>query len=393
MNRKISRSPDFRFIGLASRITALLAAVSATSGAFATDLIKADNTTELGTVGSYAAPNDTAVPTTSDRIVFDGTLVTNSTFSWTNNRSVQGVKLNDPANAVTVNLSGATFNLNNLAGNVTVIDLSSATKNLTFAASSTAALLQVRGSSTSGGAFVSVGSGATLTIQSNFNYNNGTGTPTIRLTGAGNFTVNGTNGRISDKTAGTALTAFSLDNTFAGTATFSNANTYSGGTSISGGTLVAGVAGAVGGGGVTVGGGTLDLNGSGIVNLTLAANKDFAFTSGTLKFNLGTSYDQITGSGTGKFNLTGGAFAITQGAGFDYGVVYQVFSGFTSGTSTVSGLSFTGFDTGAYTASLNNLGQLSFSAISIPEPSTYAAIAGFFVLAGTVGRRRLKRGV
>lgn len=388
MNRKFPRSLSGRFTCSALRTAALLAVTAVASRSLATDLIKADNTTELGTAGAYT--DSLAVPTTGDAIVFNNTLVTNSSFSWTSSRSVQAVKLADPSNSVTVNLSGATFNLNNSAGNVTAIDLSSATKNLTFAASSSAALIQVRGSSTSGGAFVSVGSGATVTIQSNFNYNNGTGTPTIHVTGAGNFTVSGTNGKVSDKTAGTALTAFSMDNTFTGTVTFANTNTYSGGTSITNGTLVAGVAGALGGGAVTVGGGSLDLNGTGIVNLTLAANKNFTFSSGTLALDLGTSSDQITGSGTGKFSLTGGTLALTLGTGFDYGVVYQVFNGFDSGTSNVSGLTFTGFDSGAYQASLNNLGQLSFAAI--PESSACAALAGAFVLAGAIGRRRMKRG-
>jgi autotransporter-associated beta strand protein len=375
--------------GYAKLRALVLSLALAVTQSYGADLIKADNTTDLGAAGSYTSGS--AVPTTSDTVVFDSTLVSNSTFSWTNNRSVLGLKLVNLSNAVTVNLNGSTYNLNNSAGNVTAIDLSSATKNLTFAATSSAALIQVRGSSTSGGAFVSIGSGATLTIQSNFNYNNGTGTPTIHLTGAGNFTVSGDNGRISDKTAVTALTAFSLDNTFSGITTFSNANTYSGGTSISGGTLVAGVTGAVGGGAVTVSGGVFDLNGTGVVNLTLANNKDFTLSGGTLKFDLGTSSDQITGGGTGKFNLSGGTLSLSQGDGFDYGVVYQLFNGFDSGLSSVGGLTITGFDTGTYQASLNQSGQLSFSLSMVPEPSTYAVLCGCLVFGcAAVRRRRVK---
>jgi autotransporter-associated beta strand protein len=358
--------------------------------AHAVDLIKADNTTELGTAGSYTS--GAAVPTASDTVVFDNTLVTSSTFSWANSRTVLGVRLVNPSNAVTVNLSGSTYNLNNNAGNVTAIDLSSATKNLTFATASSSALLQVRGSSSSGGAFVSVGNGATLTIQSNFNYTNGTGTPTIRLTGAGNFTVNGTNGKISDKTAVTALTAFSLDNSFSGTATFSNANTYSGGTSISGGTLVAGNAGALGGGAATISGGTLDLNGASALNLALASGKGFTMSSGTLNITLGTSSDQITSAGSAGFSLSGGTLALTLGTGFDYNTDYQLFGGFDGGLSSVSGLAITGYDTVNFAASLSTAGLLEFTALSpVPEPSSLGLIMAGVAVAAVVSRRRLNR--
>ncbi len=346
------------------------------------DVIKADNTIELGLATSYT-PETTR--TTSDTIVFNDTLVNNATFSWSSNRTARGLRLEDPANAVAINLSAATFDLMDTTDG-TVVDMTAATTNLTIAASNAGAAVRVRGTS-AGGATLAVSSGRTLRIQTNLLYNNiSNGTvSTIHIAGAGNVTVDGTNGRITDKGTGTGtLTALSHEGT--GTVTLAGASTYSGGTTLSSGTLVVENAKALGDGAVTVGGGTLDLNGAGVVNLVLADGKDFTFSEGTLKLDLGTSFDQITGGGAGKLNLTGGTFELTLGVGFDYGIVYQLFSGFASGTSTVSGLTFTGFDTATYQASLNTLGELSFTAI--PEPSTYAVLVGGSVLAGAVLRRR-----
>lgn len=367
---------------------AALCALSITASAGATNLIKADNTTDLGTAGAYAAPNDTVAPTTSDVIVFDSTLVNQSTFSWLGSgKSVLGLRLTNPGSAVVINVGGgATYGFINGGGDV--IDMSNATKNLTIAGNGT---IRVRGTGTTAGTVgISVNSGTTLFMQSNLTYNNAAnGTSTINLAGAGNLTVSGTYGRITDKTAGTALTAFTHNGT--GTVTFSNTNTYSGGTTINGGSLVAEVAGAMGGGSVTVSGGTLDLNGSGIVSLTIASNKDFVMSSGSIKFNLGTSSDQIAGGGTGKFNLTGGTIELSLGSGFSYDSTYQLFSGFDIGTSIASGVTITGYDTVNYQATLNSLGQLYFTTTTIPEPSSAAVLVGAGLFTAVVSRRRFNR--
>ncbi|HEY9248014.1 MAG TPA: autotransporter-associated beta strand repeat-containing protein [Rariglobus sp.] len=346
----------------------------------AADLIKADNTNELGLATSYT----TASTPTGNTLVFDGTLVTNSSFTWSTNRAAQALRLVDPANAVTLTLSGATYDLGGTSGVATPIDLSSATKDFTLTSTSSNAIMRVRG--TGGVATISVAGGATLGVQVNLRINNpSAGTNTLRMTGAGNFTVNGTNGKITDKDL-TNLTAFKHDGT--GTVTFSNANTYTGGTTLNSGTLVAENAGALGGGAVTVSGGALDLNGAGALTLSLASGKNFTMSAGTLSFNLGTSSDQIASAGSAGFTLSGGTLALTLGSGFDYNNDYQLFSGFSSGLSSVSGLTISGYDTVNYTASLSTAGLLEFTATSIPEPSTYAVIVGGFVLAGCVARRR-----
>jgi autotransporter-associated beta strand protein len=351
------------------------------------DLIKADNATDLGTAGSYTSVS--AVPTASDMVGFDNTLVTNSVFSWTSNRTVQGIRVAGPASDLTINLAGATFDFNNSGG--TVIDMSAATRSLTLATTSSSAAVRVRGT-TVGGAVINVATGQTLGIQTNLFYNNSlNGTiSTVHFTGAGNVTVDGNNGRISDKATGTGtLTAIEYAGT--GALTLSTASSYSGGTTLTSGTLVAGASKALGDGAVSVSGGVLDLKGTGIVNLTLAANKDFSFAGGSLKLDLGTSSDQISGSGTGKFNLSGGTLSLSLGTGFDYGVVYQIFNGFDAGLSSVSAITITGFDTGTYQATLNQSGQLSFALSMVPEPSTYAVLCGGLVFAcAVVRRRRLK---
>jgi autotransporter-associated beta strand protein len=220
----------------------------------------------------------------------------------------------------------------------------------------------------------------------------------VVLTGAGNIAVNGA------ITLGSATT-LTLDKQGSGTATLSGANTYNGATTVSAGTLALGsattlqsatgavtvnggtlsssVASTALGGSLTVSGGSLTANGASAGTIVLAANKNFSMTTGTFTYSLG---DTITGSGTGTFGITGGTFDLTNSIS-NYGITYSIFSGFSSGS--VSGLTFANYDTTNYIASLSNAGQLSFSAI--PEPSTYAALAGVLALGAVIIRRRSRQ--
>lgn len=173
-----------------------------------------------------------------------------------------------------------------------------------------------------------------------------------------------------------------------GTQTLNGTNSYNGTTTVSGGKLVLG-SNLSASSQVTVSGGTLSSNvanvnlGVGAVLLstgsiapgdigtagkfTLAASKNFSATGGTINFDLGTSFDQILGSGTGTFSLTDTVLSLNLISGFDYGLTYTVFSGFSSGS--ITNLSIIGYDTsGGRQAFLDNTGTLSFS--SVPEPST-----------------------
>lgn len=380
MNKAATPTPRSSVVKHSLRGAASLFVLASALQSKAADLIKADNTNELGLATSYT----TASTPTGNTLVFDGTLVTNSSFTWSTNRAAQALRLVDPANAVTLTLSGATYDLGGTSGVATPIDLSSATQDFTLTSTSSNAIMRVRG--TGGVATLAVAGGKTLWVQVNLRINNpSAGTNTLRMTGAGNFTVNGTNGKITDKDL-TNLTSFKHDGL--GTVTFSNANTYTGGTTLNSGTLVAENAGALGGGVVTVSGGALDLNGAGALTLSMASGKNFTMSAGTLSFNLGTTSDQIASAGSAGFTLSGGTLALTLGSGFDYNNDYQLFNGFSSGLSSVSGLTISGYDTVNYTASLSTAGLLEFTATSIPEPSTYAVIIGGFALAGCVARRR-----
>jgi autotransporter-associated beta strand protein len=167
-----------------------------------------------------------------------------------------------------------------------------------------------------------------------------------------------------------------------------SANTYTGATTVNLGTLIASTDKALGNtSAVNVAGGTLDLRGATAGTVTIGAAGNLSFTSGVIKFQLGTAFDQLVSSGAGAFSISGGTFELdVTGAGFSYGNTYAVLSGF-GGSNSVSGLSFTGFDTAGYTAALGTNGVLSFTAI--PEPSTWALlVAGMGTVVIAFRRRR-----
>ena len=106
-----------------------------------------------------------------------------------------------------------------------------------------------------------------------------------------------------------------------------------------------------------------------------------------MDLTLGSTFGEI--SGTGTLTATGGDLGLdTTGTGFNYADTYQVLNGF--GTTDLSSLTITGYDTADYTAQLDNSGDLSFSAnlAAVPEPSTYALIAGTAALGFAAWRRR-----
>lgn len=194
-------------------------------------------------------------------------------------------------------------------------------------------------------------------------------------TGTGTFTLTGNN----SYTAGTAVNA--------GTLLLGSANTLrdaTGTLTVNGGILASSVASTTIGGNLTLLGGKIALNGTGAGTLVFRAGKNFTMSGGTLDFTLGPVSDLLAGSG-GALSITGGAFNFVFDSGFDYNNSYQVFTGFSS--SSISGLALTGYDTAHYTASLSNAGLLTFTS-AIPEPATYAAIAGLACLSLAIGWRQ-----
>lgn len=191
------------------------------------------------------------------------------------------------------------------------------------------------------------------------------------------------------------------------------AKTYSGTTTVSGGTLLLGsslsntsavtvgggslrtsVASVTLGGNVSLSSGSINPNGIGSIGtLVLAANKNFTATGGTINFDIDSTsnLDKITGSGSGVLSLDNVTLALNllTWSAADYNNSYTLFSGFSSGSA--ANLSFTGYDTANYTASLSNAGVLSFTAV--PEPSTIALGALGIALVAFRLRRRAAQGI
>lgn len=230
--------------------------------------------------------------------------------------------------------------------------------------------------------------GNTLTIKTKSAV---TTTFTGTVGGTLNLVVNG---------SGTQVLGGTTDNTFTGTTTVSggtlslaklNALKTTSSITVSGGILDSSIANvALGVGAVSMSSGEISAQGNAAAGtFTVAANQTFSTTGGKLTFNIGTSRDQIIGSGTGTFSIGSGTeLALILGSGFSYANTYNILGGFSSGSVAGTGVTFTGYDTTNYVAVLSNTGVLSFSAASIPEPSTYAALAGVAILGFASLRRR-----
>lgn len=180
-------------------------------------------------------------------------------------------------------------------------------------------------------------------------------------------------GSISSTTGG------SLHKTTSGILELGGSNTYSGGTTVSGGTLRLwndNVLPSVGN--FTLAGGTLDLNdySTSVGALSLMANS-------TIDFGLGDYANSLLLAASGSLSWSGTLSVLNFVPNQD-----QLRFGTSSSALTVdqlAAITFDGFGSGAV---IDANGFVSPSAI--PEPSTYAALAGLFAL-GLAAHRRPRR--
>lgn len=233
------------------------------------------------------------------------------------------------------------------------------------------------------------------------------GSGTITVTSTGNTLTISTKSGVTTSYAGSIGSSTALNLVISGSGTqaltgssltFNGSTSVNGGTlslgnnltntssvTIGGGTLVSTAANVnLGVGAVSMSSGAINVRGTGSVGkFTLAAGQNFTATGGTLYFDIGGTFDQIAGSGAGTFNLADVTLSLS-GSTSVVGT-YQLFSGFASGS--VSNLTITGLGSG-FTGVLDNTGLLTVSASAVPEPSTFAALAGAAALGFVSLRRR-----
>lgn len=227
------------------------------------------------------------------------------------------------------------------------------------------------------------GSASTLTINGSSNTSTGQAirnATNLVKQGSGTQSLTGSQGAISY----TGTTTIS-----GGTLKLSTASSSLTGTSavtINGGTLASVVTGNLnlGTGHVSMSSGAITPGEAGVAStFTLSANRNFTTTGGTLNFDIGASFDQIIGSGTGSFSLTDTTLALND-VGATVAGSYLLFSGF-GGSNSIAGLTITGLDAG-FIGSLGSDGILTVSAI--PEPSSFASLAGLALFGFASLRRR-----
>lgn len=312
----------------------------------ATDLIKADNSSNLRTAGTYAAPNETVTnPSSSDRIIFNNVFANTTASINTGGLTASSLVIQDPGHAVTLSTGGSLT--------IGSIDLSAATQNLTINSGGYATRLS--GSAPS----VTVKSGITLTINSTF-YSNNSGT--ITITGDGTTNINGL---ISDGAGVTKITKSGN-----GVLTTTGSNTYVGQTTVSSGTLLingthtmsSGTTSATAynvTGGILGGTGTINLSAinSGVTlgsGAKLAAGGSGGSSVESLTFDLGTGVlntsAAVGGANTGAFVFELGSNA-TPGSTYDQILLTSGTLDIGTGLLEATDFSFTtlaGFGSGVY---------------------------------------------
>lgn len=258
-----------------------------------------------------------------------------------------------------------------------------------------------------------VNGGTTLDLVGSQTIKNLSGNGTVSIAGSKTLTVNS----VGNTTfSGGMIGSGGLTKSGSGSFTLSHisANTYTGNTTVSAGTLV--VNGSLASPTVTVNSGA-SLQGTGTLNNVFL---DGAFQPGNGGAGVGT-LDSLTMSGTGLLHMEIGG--TDQGSSYDFlnitsstggtgiftangALSVTFFGGYNPGGAVSFNLfdfdsasgGFTGFNLPGLTAGLSwdttallTTGELSIIGTAIPEPSTYAALAGLAAFGLAAWRRRSHR--
>jgi autotransporter-associated beta strand protein len=340
----------------------IFVALGAAGALSAADLIKADNATALNQASSYT--NASGAPTNADWIIFDATFAsTTAVVASGGSIAMRGLRVTDPGNDVTIALGNSLFSVgaNGVASGQ--IDLSSATRNLTFTSSGSFGALRLYGSAPS----ITVAAGRTLTVNAPvfvFNTNGGS----LVVSGAGAVNLNG---EVRNGDADTRTTR--VVHTGSGVLTLGGANIYTGGTAVESGTVAISQNFAMGASSANA----IGLNAAAGTHGEMTFGGDTLTYGGSLRidiaglFSAGGTFDLIDlGAG-----VSSGRFASVSVAGsYDTDLVndgFGVWSGSAGGATFV-------FDQAS--------GDLTVS--TIPEPSSAAVWAGFAGLVAVLGAKR-----
>ena len=309
--------------------------------------------------------------------------------------------------------------LNSQIGNVTISGTTTINSGGTLHAASLNGTTSLGSLEMSGGTFNLVsgnslangsGNGTTNTIS--VSRLNGSGTITGAKTGAtsittGHLIVSGTtNGTFSGNiTNGLANNVVQISKAGSSTLTLSGNNSYSGVTAVSAGTLLVSGGGLTGTTSLAVSGGSLQLGAANVLsnnatmvlsggNFSTGATTGFGETLGTLDLETAATLTLALGTGVHSLNFanssgidwTGSTLTITGWtgtAGFS-GTAGRIFFGNNAtglSPGQLSQINFTGYANGA---SILSTGEI----VAIPEPATWALLAGSLTAVLVFRRRR-----